>query len=203
MPNHDPKLFWAVFNFLCAALCGSLAWKSNLPDWLRIFLVIAALGFGAAAAVQLLDWLAHEYAVRTKEIQYAKVAHAVTVAHALRGLTDQQTEYVEKQAILIGVGIPGDPVIWAVEFPGGRVELDLIADFIAVSRKIGSGWLCPIRNHTNEAFHGYNDVETKLTRITNAFILQGWALKASGPYAAQLKPGVTWDYISEQFSVEA
>lgn len=203
MITHDVRLFWPVFNMIAGSLCGALAWKSTLPDWLRILLVMCALIFGVTACVQLFDWLAHQFAVRTREIQYAKVAHAVTIAHALRGLTDQQTEYVQKQAILVGVGIPGDPVIWAVDFPGGRVELDMLADFIDVSRKIGSGYLCPIRKHTDPAFHGYNDVESKMTRITNAFILQGWALKASGPYAAQLKPGITWDYIADQFNVDA
>lgn len=187
-----PKLREPVIFLILAALAVSIAWKArDLPDWVRLFVVLLAIVFGAAGVATMFDWLSHNMAQRLREINTARTWGAVNLANAFRGLTAAQTESVlagEKVGMLL---IPSDdePMLF-VRGLTRSIPWDTVEEFLQLSVQT-EPFLYPVREFGNEAF---------ATDLTNLIVSRGWANAATGPYSAKLTKPLEW--VAQRFWVE-
>lgn len=204
--HNDPKLFKPVLGLIVAALFVALAWKTDLPAWVRFVFVMTAIIVGTASVLALVDWLVFEATVRIQKYRYAQVIDVVSLANSVKGLTAAQTEFVKSRSILEITAISGDSgLFWRVRFPGGDVELEMIGEFLRASLECPGGYLWPVRDHTSAhwtAWKDYIDVEEKLRIITDGLVYFGFAEKASGKYAAKVAEGKTLEDLADYFRVE-
>lgn len=205
--HNDPKLVPPVLGLIIAALFVALAWKTDLPAWVRFTLVMAGIIIGTASIFALVDWVVFEATLRMQKLRYAQVASAVTLANAVKGLTPFQTEFLQNQVQLEILAVPGDEeLFWRVHFPGGDVEIEFIEAFLRASlEECPEPYLWPIREHSSARYtfwREYSNIEEKLRIVTDGLIYWGKAEKASGRYAAKLKPGVTYKALADLFKIE-
>ena len=179
-----PRLRDPILLFLVAALFATVALKATfLPDWVRTFMMFCAAIFGAAGIATALNWVTYMTGVRLKELNKAKVEGIAFAAFALKGLTIQQTELVARHDIIAISGIVGaDEIAWTIRAPGGDIPWDFMSEFLEKSKDTAP-YLWPVRKHDDL---GWENSEYLCTLATDLIKSQGWAEKASGPYAARL-----------------
>lgn len=194
--GRDPILL-----FLLAALLAALALRVTwLPDWLRAFLMLCAIVFGAAGALTGWNWIAYNASYRIRELSRARVAGSYLLSTGLHGLTIKQTDLVARHDVIEIAGILGpDGVVWNIKAPGGDIPWDFMADFLRKSRET-EPYLWPVRKHDEM---GWQDSEHLCTLSTDLLIHspEGWAEKAAGPYSARLTTSL--DLVMAYFGVEA
>lgn len=179
-----PKLRTPVMALVFAALFVAVSWKAKeMPDWVRLFTALLAVIFAATGLVTLADWIAHNTAERLQEINTARTWGAVSLAGALKGLTQAQTEAVfagEKVAMSM---IPGDeePILY-VRGLTRAIPWDFVEEFLQRSQ-MTEPFLFPIREAGNEEM---------ATDLTNLIVSRGWADKAVGPFSAKLTKPLEW-----------
>jgi hypothetical protein len=180
----EPRLRDPILLFLIAALFVAIALKvSFLPDWMRAFLVACAVIFGVAGAATALNWLSHMTSIRIKEINKARVEGSRALAFAIQGLTMQQTELVARHDIVAISGLIGNEGIeWTIRAPGGDIPWGFMSDFLDKSKETNP-YLWPVRKHDEL---NWQNSEHLCSLATDLIKSQGWAERASGPYAARL-----------------
>ena len=180
----EPRLRDPILLFLVAALFATIALKATfLPDGLRAFLMACSFIFGVAGAVTALNLLAHMASIRIKEINRARVEGSRALAFAIQGLTMQQTELVARHDIVAISGLIGsEGVEWTIRAPGGDIPWDFMSDFLNKSQET-KPYLFPIRRHDELDWRNSEQLCSLATDLIKA---QGWAERASGPYAARL-----------------
>jgi hypothetical protein len=205
--HNDPRLFPPVLGLIIAALFVALAWKTELPIWLRFTLVMAAIFIAVASVFSLIDWIAYEATLRLDKLKHAQVNSAVSLAYAVKGLTPAQVEFIQNQVQLEILGVPGDQdLFWRVRFPGGDVEIEFVEAFLRASlEECPDPYLWPVREHSSARYtfwREYSNIEEKLRIVTDGLVYWGKAEKASGRYAAKLKPGVTYKDLADLIKIE-
>lgn len=159
------------------------------PDWVQVGGLVMAGLFGLLGAALFVDWVAHEVVRIRRMNQQATTGINLTYAthfiEALGKLTTTQTKELFDLAILTAHGMPGLPILWRVDFPGGLVAKSVLVDFIDACIEIYDGEnseLWPVRDHDRVRFGA--DAEKELRIITDWFVMQGLANPARGNRAA-------------------
>ena len=119
--NPLPRGRDPILLFLLAALFAALALRVTwFPDWLRAFLMLCAVIFGAAGALTGWNWIAHNASYRISALSKARVQGSYVLAVALQGLTIKQTDLVARHDVVGISGIVGDKEVeWTIRAPGG------------------------------------------------------------------------------------
>lgn len=191
-------MIWTIFTLL---LCAGLLWLPYYLDigaqWFQYSGVIIAMISGVFTIVLGIDWTAHEI-MRVRKLHYqategVKLSYAVSFIHALRGLPGSSIKELFDVSILMARGLPGWPIVWRVEFPGGMVGLSVLEDFLSACCEIYDDKetvheLWPIRDHNRNRFGP--DAEHELSIITWWLVDNGYAVKPTGNRAATWKDGV-------------
>lgn len=193
-----PRLRDPILLFLVAALFAVAAAKGTfLPDWLRTLLMLIAAIFGIAGAATAVNWAAHNFGVRIREINKARVEGVYSYALALHGLTTRQTELVARHDVIEILGIVGtDDVLWNIRAPGGDIPLEFMVDFLVKSQETAP-YLWSIRKHDEMEWQNSEELCTTATDLIKS---KGWAERASGPYAARLTTDL--GLVAAKFGVE-
>ena len=182
--NPLPRGRDPILLFLLAALFAALALRVTwFPDWLRAFLMLCAVIFGAAGALTGWNWIAHNASYRISALSKARVQGSYVLAVALQGLTIKQTDLVARHDVVGISGIVGDKEVeWTIRAPGGDIPWGFMADFLEKSIETDP-YLWPVRKHDEL---GWPDSENLCTITTDLIKSKGWAERSSGPYAARL-----------------
>lgn len=165
---------------------------------------ISSLGviFGLSAVWSIWKEIMRETVDNIREKEIARTKPLIELSHALRGLSNGQTEFVAKQAYIHveGATLGDQGILWRVNFPGGTVPLEFIEVFLESSMHTAP-YSHPVRDHQNPIFRDFTNVEEMLSVVTNGFIYKGWLLKNEGPYPAKLAPGESFPKIGKRFGL--
>jgi hypothetical protein len=113
------------------------------------------------------------------------LTYATHFVEALSKLTTSQTQELFHLAILTAHGMPGLPVLWRIDFPGGVVPKSVAVDFLDACIEIYEGdcsELWPVRDHDRARFGEHAERELRI--ITDWFVANGLANPARGDHAA-------------------
>lgn len=186
------RLSTPVMCLALGALTGCVAWKGEwLPDWLRIFLALLTIIFGATGAVTMMDWLTHQTSVRVRELGAARAWEAVYLAGAVKDLSNSQLELVARHDLTALEMIVGDEEpVFMVRCLTRAVPWTFVEEFLGQSKECRP-YLWPVREASNREW---------AQEVTNLIIARGWAERASGPFAARLVKELEW--VGRRFGVE-
>lgn len=199
---YDPRMRDPVLLLLAAAFFAAVAlWTTpgSLPEWLKLLMALCAIILGVMGVFALLDWLFFRFASRLQEINQARIAPALALAKALRGLSAAQTDIVNRHDVANVVGRYGNGrVHWVVRCLTMDVPLGFVEDVLRASRQTWP-YLWPVRQP--EPFsEEWVRADQMLKSLTDSLVSWKLAEKASGPYAAKLMEPLS--VVAQRFGVE-
>ena len=179
-----------IFILTCAS---GILWIPDLidsgPDWVQLAGSMVAVVCGVTAILLFVKYAANEV-IRIRRAHYqatqgVQLGYAIEFVQVLRHLTTSQTKELFDLAVITAKGLPGMPIVWMLEFPGGKVGLSVLVDFLnacienydEVAREL---W--PVRDHEKRYFG--KDAERELGIITDWLVMEGLANPARGSKAA-------------------
>lgn len=186
-----PKLYVPIFFLVFAALVIAIAWKVQLPDWLRFWLVVVGFVFGSAGVVTALNWIAYNSAARVRDLADARTYGARVMANAIRDMSSSKAEAIlsMNQTYIEMIADEADP-IFVVRTLDGVVPFDFVQEYLELS-KTTDPYLYPERETSNWRW---------AASLTNLMIAKGWVEHGKGNMPAKRIKDM--DYIARRFGVE-
>jgi hypothetical protein len=181
---------------ICAGLFPLPMYVGIGAEWVQVAGVVLAFICGGSAVGLFVNYSANEV-IRLRRTHYQatvgiQLDYAQRFVNTLRYLTTSQTKELFDLALLTAQGLPGMPIVWMVQFPGGHVGLSVLKDFMDACIEIydereGVHELWPVRDHARAHFGV--DSEQELRVITEWLCMEGLALPARGNRAATWADG--------------
>ena len=192
-----------VISSIIATACYIVAFKSDLPSWLTLFLVVVGIIFSVVAVVCAIEYLDSAVTEHLRARNMALIEPTILGAQAVKGCSPAELDYLARVALwdITAVWGSDDIVIETLRLPGCDMPMGLVETFLRVSQDT-EPHLCPVSHHDSVVFKDYVDVEKKLTIFTKTLIRKGWCEEAAGPYSARLKQGKTLEQLADVLGVE-
>lgn len=165
------------------ALVAGMLRVPSLPEWFSLIMVILCIVLLVAGVITFFDWMAYRAGQRLHEISAARTYAATSLASALKGLTAAQTDAVLRQQAASIVIIPEEEsTLIMVRCLRRDIPWEIVEEFF-VSSIESEPYLMAVRNSRHEE---------AIADLTGLIIAKGWAVRATGPYAAKLTKPLKW-----------
>jgi hypothetical protein len=162
------------------------------PMW---FIVPFAWGMGSILGLLgllvTLNWMAAEGNARWREGEANRVYAMVTTASAIKGLSQEGLELVERlEPVTMELVASEISPLFLVRVPGGTVPFEAVEEFLQLCQRT-EPYLWPEREFRNWRM---------AQAITRLLVMQGWAEAARGPLPGKLTRPLGW--VCERFGVD-
>ena len=205
---NTPKLFDSAVSAIGAAVCFALVWgvpaRMDKADmWWRFLLVFVGIVLLSCSFVNAVNYIAYHAALRTREINRARLEPAIALANAVKGLSTNQTELIARHDIPELVrqytGSRTGIVETLMLVNGTRIHIDFVRDILIESEK-RPGYLWPVREHDVFNSKGWTNTEQYCRGFTDSLVAWGMVRKAVGNNPAELLWSI--DAIAERLAID-